>query len=149
MGASALIFKGTIMTSNTKPIGVAFEDQDIIGSNFVLAGGELGYTAEASGTVTQLTDKSTGVSLNKSAGQITTNNAALANATNVTFTLTNSTISAKDVIILSVSSGATAGAYNCWISSKATGSCTITLRNISASPLSEAVVINFAVIHVL
>jgi hypothetical protein len=149
MGASALIFKGTIMTSNTKPIGVAFEDQDIIGSNFVLAGGELGYTAEASGTVTQLTDKSTGVTLNKSAGQITTNNAALANATNVTFTLTNSTISAKDVIILSVSSGATAGAYNCWISSKATGSCTITLRNISASPLSEAVVINFAVIHVL
>jgi hypothetical protein len=149
MGASALIFKGTIMTSNTKPIGVAFEDQDIIGSNFVLSGGELGYTAEASGTVTQLTDKSTGVTLNKSAGQITTNNAALANATNVTFTLTNSTISAKDVIILSVSSGATAGAYNCWISSKATGSCTITLRNISASPLSEAVVINFAVIHVL
>ena len=137
------------MTSNTKPIGVAFEDQDIIGSNFVLAGGELGYTAEASGTVTQLTDKSTAVTLNKSAGQITTNNAALANATNVTFTLTNSTISAKDVIILSVSSGATAGAYNCWISSKATGSCTITLRNISASPLSEAVVINFAVIHVL
>jgi len=136
------------MTSNTKPIGVAFEDQDIIGSNFVLSGGELGYTAEASGTVTQLTDKSTGVTLNKSAGQITTNNAALANATNVTFTLTNSTISAKDVIILSVSSGATAGAYNCWISSKATGSCTITLRNISASPLSEAVVINFAVIHV-
>jgi hypothetical protein len=149
MGASALIFKGNIMTSNTKPIGVAFEDQDIIGSNFVLSGGELGYTAEASGTVTQLTDKSTGVTLNKSAGQITTNNAALANATNVTFTLTNSTISAKDVIILSVSSGATAGAYNCWISSKATGSCTITLRNISASPLSEAVVINFAVIHVL
>jgi len=137
------------MTSNTKPIGVAFEDQDIIGSNFVLSGGELGYTAEASGTVTQLTDKSTGVTLNKSAGQITTNNAALANATNVTFTLTNSIISAKDVIILSVSSGATAGAYNCWISSKATGSCTITLRNISASPLSEAVVINFAVIHVL
>jgi len=149
MGASALIFKGTIMTSNTKPIGVAFEDQDIIGSNFVLSGGELGYTAEASGTVTQLTDKSTGVTLNKSAGQITTNNAALANATNVTFTLTNSTISAKDVVVLSVSSGATAGAYNCWISSKATGSCTITLRNISASPLSEAVVINFAVIHVL
>ena len=137
------------MSSNTKPIGVAFEDQDIIGSNFVLAGGELGYTAEASGTVTQLTDKSTGVTLNKSAGQITLNGAALANITNVSFTLTNSTISAKDVIILSVSSGATAGAYNCWISSKATGSCTITLRNISASPLSEAVVINFAVIHVL
>jgi hypothetical protein len=137
------------MSSNTKPIGVAFEDQDIIGSNFVMSGGELGYTAEASGTVTQLTDKSTGVTLNKSAGQITTNNAALANATNVTFTLTNSTITAKDVVILSVASGATAGGYNCWISSKATGSCTITLRNLSGGSLSQAVVINFAVIHVL
>jgi hypothetical protein len=149
MGASALIFKGTTMTSNTKSIGVAFEDQDIIGSNFVLSGGELGYTAEASGTVTQLTDKSTGVTLNKSAGQITLNGAALANITNVSFTLTNSTISAKDVVILSVSSGATAGAYNCWISSKTTGSCVITIRNLSGGSLSEAFVINYAVIHVL
>jgi hypothetical protein len=137
------------MTSNTKPTGVAFEDQDIIGSTFVLSGGELGYTAEASGTVTQLTSKSTGVTLNKSAGQITMNNAELANATNVTFTLTNSSISAKDVVVLSVSSNATAGAYNCWISGKSTGSCTITLRNLSGGALSEAVVINFAVIHVL
>jgi hypothetical protein len=137
------------MTSNTKPIGVAFEDQNIIGSNVVMSGDELGYTAEASGTVTQLTDKSTGVTLNKSAGQITMNNAALANATNVTFTLTNSKISAKDVVVLSVSSGATAGAYNCWISGKSTGSCTITLRNLSGGSLSEAVVINFAVLHVL
>jgi hypothetical protein len=149
MGASVPIFKGTIMTSNTKSIGVAFEDQDIIGSNFVMSGGELGYTAEASGTVTQLTSKSTGVTLNKSAGQITMNNAELANATNVTFTLTNSGISAKDVVILSVSSGATAGAYNCWVSGKGTGTCTITLRNLSGGALSEAVVINFAVIHVL
>jgi hypothetical protein len=149
MGASAPVFKGTIMTSNTKPIGVAFEDQDIIGSNFVLSGGELGYTSEASGTVTQLTDKSTGVTLNKSAGEITLNNAALANITNVSFTLTNSTISAKDVVVLSVSSGATAGAYNCWISSKTAGSCVITIRNLSGGSLSEAFVINFAIIHVL
>jgi hypothetical protein len=137
------------MTSNTKPIGVAFEDQNIIGSDSVMSGGELGYTAEASGTVTQLTSKSTGVTLNKSAGQITMNNAELANATNVTFTLTNSVISAKDVVVLSVASGATAGAYNCWISGKGTGSCTITLRNLSGGALSEAVVINFAVVHVL
>jgi hypothetical protein len=136
------------MTSNTKPIGVAFEDQNIIGSDFVMSGGELGYTAEANGTVTQLTSKSTGVTLNKSAGQITMNNAELANGTNVTFTLTNSTIIAKDVVVLSVASGATAGAYNCWVSGKGTGTCTITLRNLSGGALSEAVVINFAVIHV-
>jgi hypothetical protein len=114
-----------------------------------LSGGELGYTAEASGTVTQLTSKSTGVTLNKSAGQITMDGASLANITNVSFTLTNSTISAKDVVVLSVSSGATAGAYNCWISSKTTGSCVITIRNLSGGSLSEAFVINFAVLHVL
>ncbi len=84
----------------------------------------------------------------KSAGQITLNGASLANITNVSFTLNNSTISAKDVIILSVSSGATAGAYNCWISSKTTGSCVITIRNLSGGSLSEAFVLNFAVIHV-
>lgn len=136
------------MSSNTKPIGVAYEDQNIIGSDSVFSGGELGYTAEASGTVTQATSKSTGVTLNKSAGQITMNNAALASATNVTFTLTNSSITAKDVVVLSVAAGATAGAYNCWVSGKGTGTCSITVRNISGSSLSEAVVINFAVIHV-
>lgn len=136
------------MSSNTKPIGVAYEDQNIIGSDSVFSGGELGYTAEASGTVTQATSKSTGVTLNKSAGQITMNNASLANATNVTFTLTNSSITAKDVVVLSVAAGATAGAYNCWVSGKGTGTCSITLRNISGGSLSEAVVINFAVIHV-
>jgi hypothetical protein len=80
-------------------------------------------------------------------GQITMNNATLNTLTNVTFTLTNNLISAKDVIILNVGSGATSGAYNCWISSMSTGTCTITLRNISGGNLSEAVVINFAIIH--
>ena len=133
--------------SNTKPIGVAFTDQDIIGSQYVLSGEQLGYTTDAQGTVTQATSKSTGVTLNKSAGQITMNNAALGATTNVTFTLTNSFISANDILILNVGSGATAGAYNCWVSGLSAGAATITLRNISGGSLSEAVVINFALIH--
>lgn len=133
--------------SNTKPIGVAYTDQDIVGSQYVLSGEQLGYTTDAQGTVTQATSKSTGVTLNKSAGQITLNNAALASVTNVTFTLTNSFISANDILILNVGSGATAGAYNCWVSGLSAGAATITLRNISGGSLSEAVVINFALIH--
>jgi hypothetical protein len=135
--------------ANTKSIGVAFLDQNIDGADFVYVDGELGYTAAAQGTVTQATDKSTAVTLNKSAGQITMNAATLNAATNVTFTLNNSTVSAKDVVVLSVSSGATAGAYNCWVSGKGTGTVTITVRNISGGNLSEAVVLNFAVIHCL
>lgn len=133
--------------SNTKSIGVAFLDQDIVGAQYVLSSEQLGYTTDAQGTVTQATSKSTGVTLNKSAGQITLNNAALASVTNVTFTLTNSFISANDVLILNVGSGATAGAYNCWVSGLSAGAATITLRNISGGSLSEAVVINFALIH--
>ena len=139
------------MTSNTKPIGVAFEDQDIIGSNFVMSGGELGYTAEASGTVTQLTSKSTGVTLNKSAGRITMNNAALAGSTAVSFILTNSTISINDTIVVCVSSnttGSALGAYTTYVSYLAAGSALITLRNLTASTsYSEAVIINYSIIH--
>jgi len=143
------IFERVDMTTNTKPIGVAYEDQNIRGADVVYADGELGYTAAAQSAVTQATSKSTAVTLNKSAGQITMNNATLNAATNVTFTLNNSVIGPNDVTIINVASGATSGAYNCWISSKSTGSCTITVRNISAGNLSEAIVLNFAIIHCL
>lgn len=138
---------------NTKPIGVAYEDQDIIGADNlsavdIYATDEIGYAAAAQGTVTQLTDKSTGVTLNKSAGQITMSNATLNATTNVSFTLTNSTISAKDVIIVNVAGGVASNVtYNCWVSGHTAGSCSFVLRNISAGNLSEAVVLNFAVIH--
>lgn len=134
------------MSTSTKSIGVAFEDQNIIGSDFVLAGGQLGYSTDAQGAVTQLTSKSTGVTLDKSCGQITMNNAALAGTTNVTFTLTNALIGIKDVLVLNVYGG-TSGSYNVWVSGLATGSATITVRNITGGSLSEAIVINFAIIH--
>jgi len=148
---------------NTQAIGVAYSDQIISGGTVdnspiglatpstiegttVYADTEIGYGTPAQGAVTQLTSKSTGVTLNTSAGQITMNAASLATVTNVTFTLTNSLLSAKDVLILNVTNG-TSGAYNAWVSSMSAGSATITLRNISANPLAEAVVLNFAIIH--
>jgi len=134
--------------ANTKPIGVAFSDQDIVGAQFLLSDEQLGYTAAAQGTVTQATDKSTAVTLNRSAGRITMNNASLATATNATFTLNNNLISANDTVILTISGGqATAGSYNVFANSLSAGSVSITLRNISGGTLSEAIVINFALIH--
>lgn len=140
---------------NTKPIGVAYEDQDIVGSDNlsgadIIATNEIGYAAAAQGTVTQLTSKSTGVTLNASAGQITMNNATLNGTTNVAFTLTNSKVSAKDVIIVNVAGGVAANtSYNCWVSGHGAGTCDFVLRNITGGALSEAVVLNFAVIHCL
>jgi hypothetical protein len=43
MGASALIFKGTIMPTNTKPIGVAYEDQQLDGAVMGASGGTAGF----------------------------------------------------------------------------------------------------------
>lgn len=134
--------------ANTKSIGVAFLDQDIIGAQYLLADEQIGYTAAAQGTVTQATDKSTAVTLNKPAGRITMNNASLTAATNATFTLNNSFISANDTVILTISGGqTTAGSYNVFANSLGAGTVSITLRNISGGTLSEAVVINFAIIH--
>ena len=131
--------------SNSIASGVAYADPEF---TTCYASGEIGYSALAQTAVTQLSSKSTGVTANTSAGQITMNAASLAATTNVTFTLTNSLLSAKDVIIVNVASAnATAGAYNCWVSSMLAGSATITLRNITAGALLEAVVINFAIIH--
>jgi len=130
---------------NTQATGVAYSDPEF---TTCYASQEIGYSAAAQGTVTQATDKSTGVTLNKSAGRITMNNAALAGATAVSFTLTNSLISANDAIIVNVSGGGTAAAYTTYISSMTAGSAVVTLRNLTASTsLSEAVVLNFAIIH--
>jgi len=132
--------------SNTKPIGVAYTDQDIIGSQYILSGEQFGYTTDAQGSVTQATSKSTAVTLNKSAGKITMDAASLGATTNVTFTLNNSLISPNDVLILNVYGG-TSGSYNAWVSGLSAGAATITVRNITAGALAEAIAINFALIH--
>lgn len=110
------------------------------------AGNAIGYATGSGGTVTQITNKSTGVTLNKLCGQITMNNASLSAGAEVSFTLTNSTIAATDVVVTAISSGATAGAYNTHVDAIAAGSCRISISNLSGSPLSEAIVINFVVI---
>jgi hypothetical protein len=132
---------------NTQAVGVAYSDPEF---TTCYASQEIGYSAAAQGTVTQATDKSTAVTLNKSAGRITMNNAALAGSTAVSFTLNNSLISTNDVItvcISSVTTGSTAGAYTSYVSNMSAGSASITLRNLSATSYSEAIIINFCIIH--
>jgi len=108
--------------------------------------GGLGYGTGAGGTVTQITSKATGVTLNKVTGEIVLNNAALAAGDEVAFTLTNSAIAATDVVVVSIKSGATAASYVVSVGATAAGSCSITLSNVSAGSLSEAVVLSFVVI---
>tara|TARA_A100001201_G_scaffold9714_1_gene14156 strand:- start:267 stop:686 length:420 start_codon:yes stop_codon:yes gene_type:complete len=117
-----------------------------VDTNFTdLRDNKAGYVTGDGGAVTQSTSKSTGVTLSKKCGQITLNGAALAADTTVSFTLTNTTVAATDIIVLNHVSGGTAGSYLLNAQAGA-GSASINVRNITSGSLSEAIVIGFAVI---
>lgn len=99
-----------------------------------------------SGTVTQSTNKATGVTLNAITGDITMNNANLVADTGVTFNLTNSFIAAGDMVVITHSSVGALGAYNVQANTFAAGSCAIAVRNTATVDLAEAIVLRFVVI---
>jgi expansin (peptidoglycan-binding protein) len=74
------------------------------------------------------------------------NNAALAAGATVSFTFLNSTIATTDVVVISCASGSAASAYRAGISQTTSGAATVTVTNFSGGSLSEALVLNFAVI---
>ena len=115
------------------------------GAQAVTSTTSIGYATGAGGAITQDTDKSTGVTLNQICGAITTDDAELQGAAEVTFTVTNSTVAATDVVAVCIKSGAATGTYIATVSAVAAGSFDITLANVG-STASEALVLNFVVI---
>ena len=114
-------------------------------SNVLVTGsGGLGYGVGSGGTVTQATSKSTGVTLNKPAGRITMNGAALSAGASVSFVLNSTLISAGDVVTVNVASATVS--YKIEINYVVAGGVSIKLTNTTGVSLSEAVLINFAVI---
>jgi len=134
-----------VFSNNTERWVLDGSGNTIITGKFTSSGGGLGYSTGAGGTVTQLTSKSTGVTLNKLSGQITMNNASLAANGEAVFTLTNSFIEATDVVVVSLANSVSAGRYMVGVATTSAGSCQIIITNLS-SVASEAPVINFAVI---
>lgn len=146
-GSSSIGRVRYLHTDDTMHFSAAGSDIANLGaSGFRVTVSQLGYGAGTGGTVTQATSKATGVTLNKACGQITMHNAALAAATSVAFTFTNSQIAATDTVIVNIASGATSLAYTVTVQAVGASSCSICLRNESAGSLSEAVVLNYAVI---
>lgn len=106
----------------------------------------VGYATGAGGAVTQITNASTGVTLNKICGQITTVALTTAAAAEEVFTVTNSTVAATDVVVVSTTY---AGGGTILVTSKKTaaGAFDVTIANLHASAALDALaVINFAVI---
>lgn len=104
-----------------------------------------GYSAGAGSTVSQQTSKSTAVTLNALAGEITLHSAVLAAGAIVSFNLNNSFIEPTDVLIVNHSIGGTPGAYTLEAAAW-NGMAVIYVRNNTAGPLTEGFIIRFTVI---
>jgi len=113
----------------------------------------IGYATGAGGTVTQLTSRTTGVTLNKICGEIVLVAGTISGHEADKFVLTNSTIAATDVVVVNIKSGLAAGTaqyYTANVVSVAAGSCTISVGNIDNGTIpasgTDTPVLSFAVI---
>jgi hypothetical protein len=109
--------------------------------------GGLGYSTGAGAAVTQITNRSTGVTIDAPCGAITTDNTSLAAGAEASFTVTNAYVAVGDCVIVTPRSGQTAATSVAFVTTVAAGSFVITLSNIHASTADTgAMIINFAVI---
>lgn len=112
-------------------------------------GSGIGYGTGAGGAVVQATNRTTSVTINKLAGQITTNNASLAAETAASFTVNNTTVAIGDVVVVSQQSGAVGLMTTVEVIAVAAASFNIAvMNNNAAAGIAEtgAIIINFAVI---
>ncbi len=108
----------------------------------------IGYGTGAGGAVTQITNRSTAVTINKICGQITTDNTSLAAEASAKFTVNNSVVEEGDIIVLSFRD-AVALNTDVVVTDTADGTFEITVKNDNASggtAETGAIIINFAVI---
>lgn len=100
----------------------------------------IGYATGAGGAVTQLTSRTTGVTINKVCGAITLFAAAPAVGAWVSFTVTNSAVAATDVPRVAVKSGT--NTYIAQVTAVAAGSFQISFASILGTA-SDSPVLNF------
>lgn len=103
---------------------------------------QLGFDTGAGGTVTQVTSRTTGVTINKAVGAITLVSAA-GSASWATFTVTNSTVAATDAVIVNQKSGT--DLYQIHVTAIGAGSFNITFATTGGTT-SESPIFTFAVI---
>lgn len=105
---------------------------NIKGSNLAMQDG---------GAVTQITSATTGVTLNKPTGAITTVTQNIAAAGEVAFVVTNSLVTTKSVPLVAIASGTVGGTTIANVTAVAAGSFTVTLTNLHATVAETGVLV--------
>ena len=110
--------------------------------------GQIG--ASSYGTVTQATNRATGVTLSTMSGAITTNNASLAAEASAVFVVTNTLVKATDVVVVCIRSGMVALNTRATVTTVADGSFQITVVNgnvAAGTAETGAIIINFQILR--
>ena len=107
-------------------------------------GGNFGYATGAGGTITQVTSRTTGISLAKPCGTITLFSTTTTAGQVTEFTFTNSRLAANDVVIFSQKSGA--GTYIIQTRTVSAGSCVVSVYTPFAVGTAEAPSFNFVIL---
>jgi hypothetical protein len=109
--------------------------------------GGVGYPV--GGSVTQITNRSTGVILHALSGAITTDTTSLAAEATADFIVTNNRVAIGDVVVVAQRSGSNGGGTLVEVAAVAAGSFTVRVHNgnvAAGTAETGAIVINFVVI---
>lgn len=100
-------------------------------------------------SVTQITSRATGVTINAVTGLITTDTTSLAAEATAVFVVTNSQVEVGDVPVIAIRSGTNGGGTNAFVVGVAAGSFSIAVQNgnvAAGTAETGAILINFAVV---
>jgi hypothetical protein len=142
-GATSLPAGGLVGITATQTLTNKSLTSPTVTGNVLMSSLGVGYGTGSGGTVTQATSKSTDVSINTMTGQITMNNAALAAGASVTFNVVHAYLYANDVMIVNPYFY---NNYTVAVDAITAGNAKLRVTNISGGSLSQALVINFAII---
>lgn len=139
------IANGITLTATTLGLGALTPTSVAATGVITSSGGGVGYATGAGGTVTQLTSRTTAVTLNKLCGEITLFTTTTTAGQISTFTVNNSQVAATDRITVDQKSGLVTGPYVLLVTAKGAGTFNITVYTPNAVA-SDAPVIGFTVI---
>ena len=142
---------GAEVQSLTVTGGVAAPNVTVNAGNLIITTADKGIIHTNSGTVTQATNHTTGVTMNTTSGVIQLAAVALAAATNAEFTVTNSTVQADSVILITMQDENTVdnAQLSCAIHTVAGGSFKVSIFNAAATGATSTTAskIHFLVIN--